>query len=184
MRIGEGFQRSDFESRDIVYVLPGQAGEAGAATFFVVDEIEPRITFTTPFPEGMTNDSGVYFPFEVRVLRGRKTTLGFRYTDQVTTVPPGITEAGIEPGALIFVLPGQQIDAEFLDEELDEGADGTIYYGRTGLSFDPKEPEIAGKVFLVKTTVPSIRFTEPFPEFMRNDWSSRFLFQVVVVSMQ
>jgi len=80
----------------------------------------------------------------------------FRYTDQVQ----GGRGLNLAVGSQIKVLPNQKIKVS------------------PGLSFDPNNPKICGKVFTVASLNP-LRFTEPFPENMRNRNNSSFALKVV-----
>ena len=97
----------------------------------------------------------------------------FRYTDQVQ----GGRALSLAVGDRIKVLPGQTISDSFLNRKLDT-YNGKIYYGKTGISFDPKNPKICGKIFTVASTNP-IKFQEKFPENMRNGFNSSFSFKVI-----
>ena len=106
--------------------------------------------------------------------------LQFRYSDQVSLHMSSFYPEDFTVGDLVYVLPDQPAFYAFLDQEL--GTDeGTVYYGRTGLSFDPEAPKILGQLFVVAQTEPSLRFTEPFPEDMRNASNSYLPFRVVVI---
>lgn len=97
----------------------------------------------------------------------------FRYTDQVQ----GGRSLNLKVGDRIMVVPGQVVSDTFLNRKLDV-YNGKIYYGKTGLSFDPKNPKICGEIFTVASTNP-IKFTEEFPENMRNGFNSSFTFKVI-----
>jgi len=59
---------------------------------------------------------------------------------------------------------------------------GTAYYGKTGISFDPNAPKICGRTFTVASVSgTNVKFTEPLPENMRNDFNNAFEFQVILV---
>lgn len=98
----------------------------------------------------------------------------FRYTDQVQEFGKSLN---LKVGDRIKVLEGQTISESFLNKKLDE-YNGKVYYGKTGLSFDPNNPKICGKIFTVASTSP-LKFTEEFPENMRNGFNSSFKFKVI-----
>jgi len=205
------FYREDFAVGDLVYVLPDQPafdafldqelgtdegtvyyGRTGLSFdpedpkilghVFVVAEVELGLRFTQPFPEKIRNAMNSMIPFNVCIIPGpgKAGVLGFRYSDRISLASSTLYREDFAIGDLVYVLPNQPAFYEFLDQELGtEG--GTVYYGRTGLSFDPDDPKILGQVFVVAQTEPSLRFTEPFPEAMRNASNSYLPFEVVLI---
>ncbi|MFC2095823.1 hypothetical protein ACFLSW_05245 [Candidatus Bipolaricaulota bacterium] len=150
---------------------------------FVIGEIEPDLRFTEPFPEDISNDANAYVPFNVCIIpgRGKVSVVGFRYFDQVSLREGEFYREDFSVGDLVYVQPNQPALAAFLDLEL--GTDeGTTYYGRTGLSFDPQNPSILGQLFVIAETEPNLRFTEPYPEKIRNSMNSVVPFNIVLIS--
>ncbi len=82
----------------------------------------------------------------------------FRYTDQVQ----GGRDLNLRVGSQIKVLPNQTVKSS------------------PGISFDPNNPKICGKIFTIASLNP-LRFIEPFPENMRNTNNSNFSFRVVKI---
>lgn len=105
-------------------------------------------------------------------------TMAFRYSDSVL-IGKGLSTDDFEVGTIVHVLPGQVISDEFLKQELGTSGDET-YYGETGINFDPQNPMIVDKYFTVAEIEPFVKFTEPFPENMRNGWNSYFQFDVEI----
>ena len=161
---------------------PGQSKMIGH--LFVIGQTEPDLRFTEPFPEEIYNDANSHVPFNICIIPGPGTAgvLGFRYSDRLSMTEGKFYREDFSVGDLVYVLPNQPALAAFLDREL--GTDeGTTYYGRTGLSFDPEAPKILGQLFEIGQTEPKIQFTEPFPENIRNSMNSYLPFNVVLLSM-
>ena len=149
---------------------------------FVVGQTEPELRFTEPFPENIGNDANAYVPFNICIIRGpgRVGVMGFRYTEQLSLREGEFYRDDFSAGDMVYVQPNQPALAAFLDLEL--GTDeGTTYYGRTGLSFDPQNPTILGQLFVIAETEPDLRFTEPYPEKIRNGMNSMVPFNVVLI---
>lgn len=106
--------------------------------------------------------------------------MSFRYLGDAL-VGKGLSMQDFEIGTVVHVLPGQVISDEFLQSEVGN-SDGKIYYGETGISFDPQNPQIVDKYFTVVETEPFLKFAEPFPENMRNSWNSYFQFDVELLA--
>ncbi len=106
-------------------------------------------------------------------MNRKQADMYFRYTDQVS----GGGSLNLKVGDRIQVLPDQTISDSFLNKVV-ERYQGKVYYGKSGLSFDAKKPKICGKIFTVKSVSP-LKFTEEFPEKMRNTSNSNFKFKVI-----
>lgn len=114
------------------------------------------------------------------VPNGIKGKMRFRYTDQITIASSELQNT-IRVGDRIHVPQGQSVDPAFL-EQLMANEGGTAYYGKTGISFDPNAPKICGRTFTVASlSGTNVKFTEPLPENMRNDFNNAFEFQVILV---
>lgn len=127
--------------------------------------------------QGSTDNAG-----EAKLPEGIRGKMYFRYKDQVT-FSEELKEARIRAGDRIHVIPGQIISDDFLNRRMGE-SQGRTYFGKTGLKFDPKAPKVCGKTFIVQSVDMNdrkIKFTEPFPENMSNDWNNSFAFEVIVV---
>lgn len=119
---------------------------------------------------------------DAKLPEGIRGKMHFRYKDQVT-FSEELKEARIRAGDRIHVIPGQTISDDFLNRRMGE-SQGRTYFGKTGLKFDPKAPKICGRTFIVQSVDMNdrkIKFTEPFPENMSNDWNNSFAFEVIVV---
>jgi len=88
----------------------------------------------------------------------------------------GLSASDFEPGMIVRVLPDQSLSDDFLNTEVAQ--DGEAYRLGDGLSFDPKNPKITGKIFIVKETEPYLEFSEPFPEDMYGDYHTYYPFIV------
>ncbi len=111
--------------------------------------------------------------------KGKVGYMYFRYTDQVT-YGRDFSPNDFKVGTRIKVLPNQKIDQSFLNKMLGT-SQGKTYYGKTGLSFDANNPKICGRTFTVKERGRNLKFTQPFPENMRNSYNSSFKLKVVVL---
>ncbi len=89
---------------------------------------------------------------------GPRAMMYFRYTDQVQ----GGGGLNLKVGSQIIVLPNQTVK------------------NAHGISFDPNKPRICGMKFTIASMSP-MRFTEPFPENMRDTNNNSFAFEVVQV---
>ncbi len=150
---------------------------------FVIGEIEPSLRFTEPFPEEIRNRSNSYIPFDICVIPGpgKVGVLGFRYSEQLSLTEGAFDREDFSVGDLVYVLPNQPALSEFLERELGTDEDGAAYYGRTGLSFDPDDSRLLGHLFVIGETESNLRFTEPFPERIRNSGNSYIPFEVVLI---
>ena len=92
----------------------------------------------------------------VKSIYQKTDLMYFRYTDQVQ----GGRSLNLKIGSQIKVLPNQTVKSS------------------PGISFDPNNPKICGKIFTVASMNP-MKFTEPFPENMRNTQNGSFTFKVV-----
>ncbi len=90
---------------------------------------------------------------------GPRAMMYFRYTDQVQ----GGGGLDLKVGSEIIVLPNQTVR------------------NAHGISFNPNKPRICGMKFTVAEISPYIKFTEPFPENMRDTNNNSFAFEVVQV---
>ena len=122
-------------------------------------------------------------PEDVKLPQGIRGIMHFRYKDQVTYAEDFKT-ARLRAGDRVYVIPGQSVKDEFLNKRMGEDRKGTTYFGKTGITFDPKAPKVCGRTFRVASVDEekrSITFTEPFPDNISNAWNNSFAFEVILV---
>lgn len=108
--------------------------------------------------------------------------VNYAATNQAT-IGQFLKASDVKVGSRIKIIPNQQISEAFLNEVLEVINPGVFSYGKTGISFDPKKPQLCGHTFTVNRIVDGvIYFNKPFPEKMYNDNNSYFNFQVVILN--
>ncbi len=120
---------------------------------------------------------------EVKLPEGVRGRMYFRYKDQVTYAEE-FNDARLRAGDRVYVIPGQSVKDEFLEKRMGQDRSGSTFFGKTGITFDPKAPKVCGRTFRVASVDAekrTIRFTEPFPENISNAWNNSFVFEVILV---